>query len=92
VEMADGARFYLDPASGEVMGRLDAAARGYRWLFEAPHRLDFIRGLDRGPGWAAVVTLLLILAGAGVATGVWLGWRRTTSDLAQLTKKAPKLG
>lgn len=80
VEMADGVRFYLDPASGAVMARVDGAARGYRWLFEAPHRLDFIRGLDRGAGWATAVTLLLVLAGAGVATGVWLGWRRVRSD------------
>jgi uncharacterized iron-regulated membrane protein len=92
VEMADGVRFYLDPASGAVIGRVDAAARGYRWLFEAPHRLDFIRGLDRGAGWAAIVTLLLIVSGAGVATGVWLGWRRARSDVDQLAKKAPKLG
>lgn len=87
-EMADGVRFYLDPASGQVIGRADEAAKGYRWLFEAPHRLDFVPGFDRGPGWAATVTLLLILAAAGVATGVWLGWRRLRSDVGQLWRKA----
>lgn len=84
VEMADDVRFYLDPASGAVIARVDAAAKGYRWLFEAPHRLDFVPGLDRGAAWAAIVALLLILAGAGVATGVWLGWRRARADLGRI--------
>lgn len=93
VELADGVRFYLDPASGRVLSHVDGAGKGSRWLFEGLHRLDFIRGFDRGAAWAAAMTLLLILGGAGVATGVWLGWRRATSDLGQLTKrKAPKLG
>ena len=92
VAMADGVRFYLDPASGRVLGRVDAAAKGYRWLFEAPHRLDFVPGFDRGPGWATAMTVLLILAAAGVATGVWLGWRRLRSDLGRLMKKASKPG
>lgn len=92
VELADGVRFYLDPASGQVLAHVDGAERGSRWLFEGLHRLDFVRGLDRGPGWAAAMTLLLIFAGAGVAAGVWLGWRRVRSDLGRLAKgKAPKL-
>lgn len=92
VEMTDGVLFYLDPTSGRLLERADAARRGFRWLFEAPHRMDFIRGFDRGGGWAAVVTLLLVLTSTGVATGVWLGWRRARADLTRLTKKAPKLG
>lgn len=91
VEMQDGVRFYLDPKSGHVLSRIDANARTYRWLFEGLHRLDFIRGWDRGANWAAAMVLLLALAGGGVATGVWLGWRRATSDIASLLKrKAPK--
>jgi uncharacterized iron-regulated membrane protein len=84
VILDDGVRFYLDPASGAVLRRIDAAGRGYRWLFEAPHRLDFIRGFDRGPGWAAAMVFLLLAAGAGVATGVWLGWRRLQADVARV--------
>lgn len=80
VEMADGVRFYLDPGSGRVIRRVDSEARAYRWLFEGLHRLDVVRGLDRGPGWAAAMVALLGLAGGGVATGVWLGWRRAKSD------------
>jgi uncharacterized iron-regulated membrane protein len=90
VVLKDGMRFYLDPASGQVLSRVDGAARGYRWLHEGLHRLDFIRGFDRGAGWAAAMTALLALAGFGVATGVWLGWRRLKADLGGLRRtKAP---
>ena len=84
VELSDGVRFYLDPQSGAVLARVDGAARAYRWLFEAAHRLDFVPGFNQGAGWAAAMLMLLALAGAGVATGVWLGWRRARSDMARL--------
>ena len=72
---------------------IDANARGYRWLFEGLHRFDFIGGLDRGAGWAAAMVLLLAFAGLGVATGVWLGWRRARADVTGLFKrKTPRLG
>lgn len=93
VELTDGVRFYLDPASGQVLQRIDGAAKGYRWLFNAPHRFDFVGGLYGGVGWASVMVLLLATSGAGVATGVWLGWRRAKADVGRLaTKKAPRLG
>lgn len=93
VVMADGVRFYFDPASARLLGRVDGDGKGYRWLFEAPHRLDVVPGFDRGPLWAAAMVLLLIAAGAGVATGVWLGWRRAMADLGRLRpRKTPKLG
>lgn len=90
--LSDGLRVYLDPASGQVLGALDGAAVSYRWWFEGLHRLDFIHGFDRGAGWAVAMVLLLAVAGLGVATGVWLGFRRAKDDLSRVTKKAPKLG
>ncbi|ODT88921.1 MAG: hypothetical protein ABS78_04775 [Phenylobacterium sp. SCN 70-31] len=87
VILEDGVRFYLDPASGQVIRRIDGARRGYRWLFEAPHRLDFIRGFDRGPAWATAMVVLLIGAAAGVATGVWLGWRRLQADVGRTLRR-----
>jgi hypothetical protein len=87
VVLEDGRRLYLDPASGEVLSSVDAAARGYRWLFEGLHRWDFVRGFDRGAGWAAAMVALLLAAGFGVATGVWLGWRRLRHDLAGLAAR-----
>jgi hypothetical protein len=79
--MADGRRYYLDPASGALLADVDGAARGYRWLHLGLHRLDVVRGLDRGPLWAALVTLLLAATTVGVATGAWLGLRRALHDL-----------
>ena len=93
VELTDGVRFYLDRASGQVLSQVDGAGKAYRWLFEGLHRLDFVKGLDRGAGWAAAMVLLLAFAGVGVATGVWLGWRRATADVGRLAKaRVPKLG
>ena len=94
VELTDGVRFYLDPASGQVLERVDGATKGSRWLFAAPHRFDFVGGLYGGVAWAIAMVLLLVFAGAGVATGVWLGWRRAKADVGQAItqRKAPKLG
>ena len=90
--LADAVRVYIDPVSGQVLGAVDAEARGFRWWFEGLHRLDFIDGFDRGAGWAAAMTLLLGFAGLGVATGVWLGFRRARSDLGQIARKTPGSG
>ncbi|MBU1376978.1 MAG: PepSY domain-containing protein [Alphaproteobacteria bacterium] len=92
VELQDKVRFYLDPASGQVLAQVDGPGRAFRWLFTGLHRLDVINGLRGGAPWYVAMVVLLVFAGAGVATGVWLGWRRAKSDLGQLTKrKAPKL-
>jgi hypothetical protein len=80
-EMADGRRYYLDPASGALLADVDGAARGFRWLHLGLHRLDVVPGLDRGPLWAAVVAVLLAATTFGVATGAWLGLRRAVHDL-----------
>lgn len=76
VILTNGARYYLDPESGEAVKYVDVQAQGYRWLHQGLHRLDLIPGLDRGPAWAAAMTALLLLAGVSVATGVVLAWRR----------------
>lgn len=92
VILRDGLRVYIDPVSGQVARVFDSAAQGYRWGFEGLHRFDMIDGLDRDARWAAAMVLLLGVAGLGVATGVWLGFRRAKDDLARLRRKAPKLG
>lgn len=86
VVRADGSRAYLDPRSGGLLAAVDRPGRGYRWLHQGLHRLDFTPGLNRGPAWAAVMLLLLGGATLGVATGVWLGWRRIRADLAGLRR------
>ncbi|WP_264047358.1 PepSY domain-containing protein [Methylobacterium flocculans] len=67
---------HVDPESGALLDRLDASGRLQRWLFEAPHRLDFAILFQARPAWDLVMWLLNGL-GAGIAlTGVVLGWRR----------------
>lgn len=67
---------HVDPESGALLDRLDASGRLQRWLFEAPHRLDFAVLFQARPAWDLVMWLLNGL-GAGIAlTGVVLGWRR----------------
>lgn len=69
-------RYYLDAETGRLVGRYDRARRGYRWLFEGLHRLDFSAGLRQRPLWDILV--LTLLGGAGFASiaGSYLGLRR----------------
>ena len=67
---------HIDPETGALLDRLDASGRLQRWLFEAPHRLDFGNLFQARPAWDAVMWLLNGL-GAGIAlSGVVMGWRR----------------
>jgi len=87
VLMRDSRRYYLDPRIGSLLAAFDAPAKGFRWLHEGLHRLDFVPGFRRGPVWAAATLALLGLVTAGVATGVWLGGRRIVHDLSQLRRR-----
>lgn len=67
---------HIDPETGALLDRLDASGRLQRWLFEAPHRLDFGNLFQARPAWDVVMWLLNGL-GAGIAlSGVVMGWRR----------------
>ena len=73
---ADATWFHLDPETGEVLNRADRSARTYRWLFNAPHSLDFRLLVQNRPAWDAV---LWLLSAAGLiisASGVVIGWKR----------------
>ena len=61
--------------------RVDAAERGYRWLFSGLHRWDFTATLRSRPLWDIIVLFLLLGSTAGVATGVYLAVRRIRLDL-----------
>ncbi|TWB23416.1 PepSY-associated transmembrane protein [Nitrospirillum amazonense] len=68
----DGRRFYVDPLSGELLGSVDAADRGYRWLYQAPHRLDFTPWLRARPVRDLVMLPLLAGVALSFATGLYL--------------------
>jgi uncharacterized iron-regulated membrane protein len=77
----EATRYYLDPSTGALLLRVDAAERGYRWLFDGLHRWDFTALLRSRPLWDIVVLFLMIGSTAGVATGVYLAFRRIRLDL-----------
>jgi len=72
----DSTRFYFDAMSGELLGKLDGGARGYRWLHQGLHRLDFTATLRARPLWDIVMLALLLGASFIAATGSLLGIRR----------------
>ncbi len=84
----DGRRYYLDPRTGALAASFDGPAKGYRWLHEGLHRLDFVPGFRRGAVWASVTLVLLLSVTFGVGTGVWLGWRRIGLDLAEIRARS----
>ncbi len=54
---------------------LDSPGRGYRWLFQGLHRLDFVSPLRVRPMWDVIMLVLLAGASTSAGTGVWLGLR-----------------
>jgi uncharacterized iron-regulated membrane protein len=75
---AEHSRYYFDPVSGALLLKIDRAARGYRWWFNAIHRWDFSPGMRHRPLWDFVVGALLLGVTASSITGVVLGFRRLT--------------
>ena len=68
--------WYIDPASGRVLSRVDAANRLHRWVFNGLHRLDF-PPLGALPALRDGLITLLCLLGAALATsGCVIGMRR----------------
>ncbi|HEX5282118.1 MAG TPA: hypothetical protein VFW28_18715, partial [Micropepsaceae bacterium] len=90
VVLADAAqtRYYFDPRSGLLLGRIDSDRRGYRWLFDGLHRLDFFAWLRLRPLWD--VLMLLLLAGGILVTGsgCYLALRRIGRDLRAAVARA----
>jgi hypothetical protein len=74
--VADGARYYLDPVSGEIVRVADADDRWYRWLHEGLHQLDFTLALRRRSLRDLVMLPLMLGVTLVCATGTWLGLRR----------------
>jgi hypothetical protein len=85
---AEHTRYYLDPASGELLRRADSNARWHRWLFAGLHRFDFTAWLRARPAWDIILITLMLGGLAGSATGVWLAVRRIRSDLMALFRLA----
>jgi hypothetical protein len=76
---ASGDRYYVDPISGALLGKLDAGARGYRWWHDALHRFDFAAIVRGRPQWDVLMWLLMSGVTALSMTGVYLAGRRVLS-------------
>ncbi len=73
--MADDTRFYLDATAGNVLMKIDSAARGYRWLHLGLHRMDFTAWMRRRPVWDVLMWTLMLGVTTVCTTGMWLGVR-----------------
>jgi hypothetical protein len=78
---ADHTRYYLDPANGQLLKKIDSGGRGYRWWFDGLHRLDFTAAMRARPVWDAIMLILLAGGIAITGTGVYLAVRRLKRDL-----------
>ena len=72
---ADATRLYFDPATGELMGKIDKPAREFRWWHQALHRLDF-GPFNTRPLWDIVMLPLIIGVSLLCLVGLWLGIKR----------------
>ncbi len=73
---AEKSTYYFDAVSGALLSKVDRAARGYRWLFNAVHRWDFSATVRRRPLWDFIMVTLLVGVALCSLTGVVLGFRR----------------
>jgi hypothetical protein len=78
---AENTRYYLDPATGALLARVDANRRWNRWLFGAIHRLDFAAWVRVRPAWDIILIALMLGGFALSATGVYLAVRRVRNDV-----------
>jgi uncharacterized iron-regulated membrane protein len=76
---------YLDPASGRLLGDIDARGRLYRWLFDLLHKWDLNQLTLNRPAWDVLLWVLSILGLITSISGIWIGWKRLvrTRPIAQ---------
>ncbi len=75
-DLPDATTFYVDPASGQLVGHADRNSMWNRWLFNAVHQFDFAQVIRTRPVWDVTVIALLLAGSTLTVTGLVLGWRR----------------
>ncbi len=78
---AQRTRYYLEPVSGELVGKIDRNGRGYRWLHDALHRVDFAAAVRGRPVWDVLVLVLMSGVTLLCTTGAYIGLRRLARDV-----------
>jgi hypothetical protein len=76
--LGSGMRYYFDSVSGMLIAKLDSPSRGYRWLHQGLHRLDFAAAVRSRPQWDALMLTLMAGVTLVCGTGAYLGYRRLT--------------
>lgn len=79
----EATRLYIDPGSGALIQAIDSNGRGFRWLQNGLHSLDF-PVLRTRPLWDLVVLPLLLAVTLVCGTGTWMGIRKLGRDLRRL--------
>ncbi|OKO84376.1 PepSY domain-containing protein [Bradyrhizobium sp. AS23.2] len=74
--------FDIDGADGNVLQRLDASRRAYRWSYSALHTLDFPVLMARPRLRDVLIVGLCALGLVFSVTGIAVGWRRLRSAFA----------
>lgn len=69
-------RYYFNPITAQLIATFDSNDRGYRWLHQGLHTLDFTAALRERPLWDVLMLALLSGAITVAATGTYVGWRR----------------
>jgi PepSY-associated transmembrane protein len=86
---AEHTRYYLNPKTAGLLQKVDSGRRGYRWLFDGIHRLDFFAWLRVRPIWDAILISLMLGGGALTATGSYLAIWRIKRDLTFKRRRRP---
>lgn len=73
---------HIDPASGEIVEKVDASRRLYRWLFNGLHRLDFPFLAGRPTIRQTCIVSLCALGFVFSVTGAVIACRRLMRDLS----------
>lgn len=68
--------FHIDPANGEVLGKLTTKSRLQRWLFNGLHSFDFNFLLNNRPVWDIFVIALSSLGFIFSLLTLTIAWRR----------------
>jgi hypothetical protein len=84
-------RYYIDPRSGALLGRIDSDRRAYRWLFDGLHRMDFFAWLRIRPLWDVVIVLLLLGGIAVTGSGCYLAITRIRHDVRTAVSQLRRL-
>lgn len=77
---------YIDAASGQLIRAFDRNGRGFRWLQDGLHRLDFPL-LRTRPVWDLVVIPLLAMVTLICGTGTWMAWKKVLRDIRRIRRR-----